>query len=56
MKIYIFILLFILCVLLPFMFKLLEGMEYNTELLDKAPKFISPPEELELIDLSYNEM
>jgi hypothetical protein len=38
-------LLFVLCLCLPSLFVFLEGLEYSTELLDKADKYTTTPEE-----------
>lgn len=54
MNLVILFMLFILCVLLPFMFNLLEGMSsstYSTDILDKEEKYTTPPEERILFPL-----
>jgi len=57
MKMILLCLLFILCVILPSLFRLLEGMEYSTELLDRGPHYTTTPQERGLlsdIDVSLN--
>ena len=51
MKLIYLFLLFVLCILLPFMFTFLEGMEYSTKELDEGVKYTLPPEDRILLDL-----
>jgi hypothetical protein len=56
MNLYILVILFILCLILPRIFIFLEGMEYSTEILDQEPKFNISTEERGLLDSSNNKL
>jgi hypothetical protein len=51
MKHILLFLVFVLCILLPFLFRLLEGMEYSTEIHDTGVHYTTAPEDRILLDL-----